>query len=543
MKQLRDYQEEIVEKVIFSDNDILICLPTGAGKTVIAQGIIQALNEQNFTVVFVVPRLELIEQAEKEFGDVDIIWSDKTKMTGKKCIIASKDSLRTQFKKLPSKPVLIFDEAHISLEQTFDLIQKIKPMRVLGLTATPERMDGKALLKGTDDIHKYGCFDELLQEETVSSLIKKGYLCPLRYYTKPIDGIVDIKPDEANGQELSDSQMTEIFDKNQVWGDLVKSYETYGIENGIKRPALGFTNTIAMGQKVCEIFNNAGYSFKVISGDMNIKTRKELIRQLADRKIDGLINAALLTYGFDCPSVSYAFSCRHIKSRPLWFQIVGRILRICEGKENTVFVDHGDSVSEFEEPSCSLPILDPYISWRVNGETKIEKQKRKHAQKKERDSLKILQDLDPLPCEMVEIKPEDTWERLIKVLKKLKAQNDTLFKQNLEIRKTVDQVNSDNERLQKELETKENKRFINSEETFEFIRKNYCFIRNDIYTRFHNCTSWNKFTEEEKAIKEHQMTIDRLRSQEKNLPFLFDYKTFSKSINYWFEHWSYRPGW
>lgn len=541
MKELREYQKQIVDKVIQSEKDLLICLPTGSGKTFIAWAVIQALNAKGMTVVFVVPRLELIDQAKNEFGEVDVIWSDKTSLTGKKCIVASKDSLRTQSKKVSENVVLIFDEAHISLEQTFNLVELIKPARVLGLTATPERMDGKALLKGSDSLHKYGVFDELLQEETVSSLIKKGYLCPLRYYTKPIDGIVDIKPDEANGQELSDVQMTDIFDTNQIWGDLVKSYETYGIENGIKRPALGFTNTIAMGEKVCQIFNDAGYNFKIITGEMSIKERKSLISQLKNREVDGLINAALLTYGFDCPSVSYAFSCRHIKSRPLWFQIVGRILRNCEGKTDAIFVDHGDSVSEFEEPTCSLPILDPCIVWKVNGETKEERQRRKKAQKKERDSLKILQDLDPLPCQMVEVKPEDTWERMIKVLQQLKALNDNLFEQNQEMQNNLKNINNEKEKLQEELKSKSNKRFIDSEKTFEFVRKNYCFIRNDIYTRMHNCTAWENMSKEEKSEQEHLMTITKLIEMENKLPFLIDKVQFDKSMDYWKTHWSYRP--
>ncbi|WP_149554513.1 DEAD/DEAH box helicase [Treponema pectinovorum] len=541
MKELREYQKQIVNKVIESEKDLLICLPTGSGKTLIALAVIQALNVKNLTVVFVVPRLELIEQAKNEFGDVDVIWSDKTKLTGKKCIVASKDSLRSQCKKVPENVVLIFDEAHVSLEQTFNLVKLIKPLRVLGLTATPERMDGKALLKGYDSLHKFGVFDELLQEETVSSLIKKGYLCPLKYYTKPIDGIVDIKPDEATGQELSDEQMSDIFDNNQIWGDLVKSYETYGIENGIKRPALGFTSTVSMGKKVCQIFNDAGYNFKIITGQMGIKERKSLINQLKNREVDGLINAALLTYGFDCPAVSYAFSCRHIKSRPLWFQIVGRILRNCEGKSDAIFIDHGDSISEFEEPACSLPILDPYIVWKVNGETKEEKQRRKKTQKKERDSIKILQDLDPLPCQMVEVKPEDTWERMIKVLQRLKTLNDNLFEQNKKMRSNIENINNEKEKLQKELKATETKRFIDSEKTFEFIRKNYCFIRNTIHSRMYNCESWHAYTKEKKAIEEHQMTIDKLLKMEKNLPFLFDTIQFNKSMEYWFKNWSYRP--
>lgn len=537
--KLRDNQVTTVEKIISSEKDIIICLPTGAGKTVIASAVIRRLNEKGKTVVFIVPRLELIKQAGNEFGNCDIIWSDKTELTGKKCIVASKDSLRTQYLKIPENSILFFDEAHIGLEQTKKLIDLIKPVCVLGLSATPERMDGKALLKGNDSLHAFGCFDELLQEETVSSLIKKGYLCPLKYYTKPIEGITEIKPDEANGQELSDSQMTEIFDKNQIWGDLVESYEKYGIENGIKRPALGFTNTVAMAQTVAALFTAKGYNFQVISGDMPVKTREELIEGLRTGKIDGLINAALLTYGFDCPPVSYAFSCRHIKSRPLWFQIVGRILRTCENKENAVFVDHGDSVSEFEDPSCSLPILDPLISWRVNGETKEEKIKRKKAQKKERDSIKLLQELDPMPCNMVEVKPEDTWERMIKCLQKLRLKKENLLKLMGNLQNEIKKQDEKNQKLEQELKENTNKKFIDKKATFEFCRTNYCFFRNMIHEQFWDSPEWKHLNWAERRMNEHEMTVKRLRIGEEKLCFLFDMKTFMNSMKYWEENYTY----
>lgn len=540
VKELREYQKNTVEKVISSDKDLIICLPTGAGKTVIASSLIAELNKLDKTVIFIVPRLELIKQASKEFGDVDVIWADKTSLTGKKTIIASKDSLRTQCKKVPENLVLIFDEVHIGLEQTYNLIHLIKPQRVLGLTATPERMYGKALLKGTDSVHKFGCFDELLQEETVSGLIEKGYLTPLKYYTKPIEGITEIKPNEANGQELSDEQMIEIFDSNQVWGDLVKSYEQYGIQNGVKRSALGFTNTIAMAERVTNIFNEAGYNFKVISGDMKIDKRETLIKELKTGKIDGLINAALLTYGFDCPPVSYAFSCRHIKSRPFWFQMVGRILRTCEGKTDAIFMDHGDSVSEFEEPTCSLPILDPFIKWRVDGEYKEEKAERKKQQKKERESLKLLQELDPLPCAMVEIKVENTWERMIKVLQKLKKENDGLFNLTQRLQKQSEILTHEKEMLQKELKNT-NKRYVDNDKTFEFCKFNYCKVRNDLHEKFWNSPMYAKMDYQQKMNAEHNDTIKKLKEMEKKMPFLFDENVFNRSMSYWESHYRYLP--
>ena len=538
--EFRNYQSDIIKTVMDSDKDTLICLPTGAGKTVVAFGLIQEFKNYGVPVVFVVPRLELIKQANETFGEeVDFVWSDKTKLTGNLCIIASKDSLRTQASKIPPNCVYIFDEAHIGIEQTKKIIDKVKPIRVLGLTATPERMDGLALLKGNDALHKYGCFDNLLQAETVPSLINKGYLCELRYYTKPIEGISDIKPDEANGQELSEQQMIDIFDKNQIWGDLVDSYEKYGVyEDGRRRPALGFTNTVAMAESVASIFQEAGYDFRVISGEMSVSIREELISKLSNGEIDGLVNAALLTYGFDCPPVSYAFSCRHIKSRPLWFQIVGRILRPLEGKPDAVFIDHGDSVSEFEEPTCSLPILDPLIEWKVDGETKEERFARKKNQKKTRDTLKLIQELDPQPCDMVEVKPEDTWERMIKVLQKLRKEKDGLFKMLQEAQKQSEIIKIENQKLKTEIENTKH-RVIDSEQTFEFVRKNYCYYRKQIHESLLNDSEWLKSSPERKFEIEHTQTCLKLRAREKYLSFLLDERTFNRGLNYWKTHFCY----
>lgn len=552
MKELREYQQEIVNRVLASNKDSLVVLPTGGGKTVIATSIMQGLD---CTVVFVVPRLELIKQASKEFadlGDVDVVWADKTKITGSKYIIASKDSLRTQLDRLPKEFIMIIDEVHVSIEQSYNLVTNLNPKRVIGLTATPERMDGKALLKGTDNVHKFGLFDEVIASETVPSLIKKGYLSPLHYYAKPIEGITDIKPDNKLAEELSDAQMCQIFTENEIWGDLVKSYEEYG--KG--RPALGFTTTIAMANQVAELFQNAGYKFEVIHGEMSISERQSLIHALETREIDGLVNAALLTYGFDCPCVSYAFSCRHIKSRPLWFQIIGRILRICEGKEDAIFVDHGDSISEFSEPDCSLPIMDPFIKWRIDGENKEARAERRKGLKKVQDTMRLIQELDPLPANMIEVTMEDTWERLVRIItrqrddiKKLEKekqdinrQKDKLIEYQAKLREQQKQLEADILEKKRELENvsfiaktaeqkvkqlnQENtnlrqqvtieKRVLSRDETFEFIRTRYPKLRDMGLV--------------------HSQVVSKLKEEFAEDKLQYDFVQFNKSIHWWEEH-------
>ena|GEM_PF-5383991 len=539
-KELREYQKKIISRVVSTNRDSVVCLPTGGGKTVITSGIMEEITKQavSQTVLFVVPRLELIKQAAEEFGNVDIIWSDKTSLNGKKIIVASKDSLRTQYKKLPDNlkeairnGTVIFDECHVSLEQSYKLVQMMEPGRVLGLTATPERMDGQALLKGDDAIHKFGIFDDVIQEETVPSLIEKGYLSPLRYYAKPIEGISDIKPDNPTADELSGQQMMAIFDEHNIWGDLIRSYETYG--RG--RPALGFTTTVAMAELVVEIFQKAGYDFHVIHGGMGVKERSELIEKLRTHQIDGLVNAALLTYGFDCPPVSYAFNCRHIKSRPLWFQVVGRILRTCEGKNDAVFVDHADSISEFSEPDCSLPIMDETIQWRVNGESKEQKQRRKKAMKKVQDTMKLIQELDPLPAEMVEVTMENTWERLVRIIQRLRKENaqllsvrDRLESKTENLERKVEQHQKEVEQLQAEKQQilKDAERHADPDQTFEYVRRRYIQYRRQV-------TEHNAGLDRDQA---HLLVKRRFLEEEKTLPFLYDKLTFDKGMSYWYNH-------
>ncbi len=531
MKELREYQATTVEDVTGSDKDIIICLPTGAGKTVIAA---ELINRLPGIKVFIVPRLELLGQALEEFGrdNADVIWADKTRLTGKSLIVSSKDSLRKRTDDIPDGDVtLIFDEAHIGIKATKALVDRIKPSRVLGLTATPERMDGFALLKGSDSIHRYGVFDEVLRAETVPSLIRKGYLSGLRYYAKPIEGITEIKPESGVGEELSGKQMLEIFNDNHIWGDIVKCYEEYG--QG--RPAIGFTNTISLADKVSGLFTEAGYDFRTIHGGMKVKEREELINMLKAGKIHGLVNADLLTYGFDCPEASYAFSCRHIKSRPLWFQIVGRILRISPGKTDAVFIDHGDCISEFSEPDCALPIMDELVEWRADGESKEQKKARKKRLKQVRETMGIIQELDPLPSKMVEVTMENTYDRLIRIIKRLRTENGRLAdavaqkeRQSAEKDKEIVKLQEENRQavFEKELAESGIVKSVDSEETFMFIRDNYCKRR------------W-LFRNEKDLEEAHRLTRESLLSDESRLPFYFDKATFEKGMEYWRKN--YRP--
>lgn len=437
-KELRDFQLKVVKKCINSNDDILISAPTGCGKTFIAEMIMNELSQQNedFNFLFVVPRIILIQQFLEELtafkkSDFDIIQAENTKLSGKRFILASKDSLDNYIEKLPDNLIMFIDEVHEGLKQSFKLVQKIKPVRLFGLTATPERSDGLSFMKGIDldneeKLHIYGLFDKYINAISIKEAQNLGYLCQLKYVSRNDLETLDIK--SKGVEEFTEEEITELFEKYNIWGDLIKTYKRYGKnKDGTFKPALGFTNTVKMAEKVANIFNEAGFDFKVISGKTPLKERYELIEQTKNGSINGLVNADLLTYGFNCPEISYIFSCRHIMSKTLWIQMVGRGLR--PGKAELYFIDHTDSISEFSNAYYDIPFEADSFTWNYNGMTSF--LKRKNVQEK-REAAKIRRELYKYVFNesenLVLINQENRNRYMLELIKKLKNENNNLRK-------------------------------------------------------------------------------------------------------------------
>lgn len=489
-KELRPYQKDAVDALTRSGENLLLSLPTGAGKTVVAK---EVMKRGDGVQVFIVPRIELIAQASKEFGDCDVIWADKTSVDGKHIMVASKQSMSRHEDCVPRNATFIFDEAHIGIKQTKALVDRFEPRRVLGLTATPERMDGLSLLKAemgcpdADMTYKsFGVWDRLVRGPSIKDLIDGGYLSPLRYYARHLEGVSGINGN--GGEELDEGQVSYIMDTFNVWGDLVSTYEKLGVDAaGQRRLALGFAPTVRMASRIARMFQAAGHDFRVIHGEMDASERARLIGLLSEGKIEGLVNAALLTYGFDCPPVSYAFLVRGICSRPLWFQIAGRILRRAEGKEDAVFVDHTDTIDRFRTPTCAMPLLDPFITWNAGGESHSMRIARKQRKKEERKTLDRIMQM--LPAKMREVKEGSVLEAAMNALEASEG----------ELRMLKDKLHETerkNEALAKrikEMQTAQSATIVNAaggtlpselsdSDTYEFVRINYARARRECQT-------------------------------------------------------------
>lgn len=365
----RQYQEDAISEVLATGENTLLVSPTGSGKTYMAKRIIQQLEDR---VLFVTPRIDLVTQTAEAFDyDCDILWKNY-KDTGKHVTVASRQTLQRRELDL-HEFVAIFDEVHIGLQSTKELCDKFNFKRVIGLTATPERMDGKSFVKGNGtteynkDRYDYAIFDRVVTAGTIKSLQEQGYLSHLEYCVVPKSR--DLSKLKTKFDELKYDQIKDVVEANEQVVNLcqfLKAHED-------KKPYIVFTPDVESAYHWRDTLNDFGYNLKAIDGSTKKEERDEIYKEAKEGKIDGIVNCALLTYGFDLPCAKTAVLIRNIKSRSLYIQVIGRILRPFENKDAIVY-DMGGSNWNF----CKLKAPNLFaseIDYKIEGTDYPKKEK------------------------------------------------------------------------------------------------------------------------------------------------------------------------
>jgi DNA repair protein RadD len=314
--------------------------------------------------------------------------------------VVSKDTLIRRYNKIKNWPdLLVFDECHLYLDRQIEIISKMDEWlikngknpsnhKILGFTATPERLDGRGLWKNAG-----GVYDILIEGPSIPWLMENDYLSQMRYFSPPIDGIGDLK---RKGYDYDAIELDEFLKRKKIYGELVGHYE----KHGKNKPALIFCRSVKSAYMTAERFREKGFNFYCIEGKMTDKRRRDLIQALTNGTIDGLTNCELATYGLDIPRIEYGASIRPTLSRSLYFQMIGRILRPYTNpetgyqKEEALFFDHVNLVLEHQEPDYPgvPPHYVPYINWNFKG-----REKRKI--KKTESNIKLCPYLDFMYCE------------------------------------------------------------------------------------------------------------------------------------------------
>ena len=367
--QLFDYQEDMVKRVqeAFRHHDsVMVQMPTGTGKTHVLAAIVELFLKKNVWVI--AHRRELVSQIKdtlaRIFPDLD----------PEKIQVTSIQWLSRHYREIKEKPSLIvIDEAHHALAETYAEVMNTYPKtKKLGLTATPYRMNGK----GFTDL-----FEMLLCSWNMERFIAEGRLSLYDYYS--------IKPDSAD-QLLIDSLQKRGVDGDYQQKELNKVMDVRpSLERlclTIKQYVPGkkgivYAISIQHAEHIAEFYRENGIKAVAISSKTPHAERKDMIERFTSsslsssiksasnvpEEIEVLVSVDLFSEGFDCPDVEFIQLARPTLSLAKYMQMVGRGLRVAEGKEYCVILDNVGLYKRF-----GLPSVDRDWQSMFEGRTSLE---------------------------------------------------------------------------------------------------------------------------------------------------------------------------
>lgn len=344
MITLWDWQDDMVERVRNSiragNRKILLVVPTGGGKTVIAAQIVKSAADKLRRTMFLAHRRELIYQsADKlvKFGvDHGVFMSGEEPYGAADCQVASIDTLRarcitTEKMPLPNSDVVIVDEAHRSLAPTYlYLIDYYGERVVIGLTATPIRGDGKGLG------HVY---DDMVVGPSIGWMIKHGYLVEPRTFAPTIPDLTGVR---IKGNDYDPKELERAMDRRALVGDVVSHWFRLASD----RPTIVFASGVKHSIHLRDEFLRQGVTAAHVDGDTSLEERKRIIGDLKEGKVQVVCNYAVFTEGFDEPRLSACILARATKNLGLYLQMAGRILRPAPDKKDSFIIDHSGNVYE-----------------------------------------------------------------------------------------------------------------------------------------------------------------------------------------------------
>lgn len=220
--------------------------------------------------------------------------------------------------------MIICDEAHHVAAKTWRIVLDAFPLAtVIGLTATPCRLDGR----GLGDV-----FSKMVQTVSTQWLIDNKYLAPYRYFAPKLASTEGIK---TTAGDYNKQAVSELMDTPKIIGDAVEHYQR--IAPG--KQAIVYCASIQHSKHIAEAFQAAGICAAHLDGDTDKDTRTETVEKFRAREIMVLSNVDLLGEGFDIPACDAVIMLRPTQSTALYIQQSMRSMRYMPGK-TALIIDH-----------------------------------------------------------------------------------------------------------------------------------------------------------------------------------------------------------
>jgi DNA repair protein RadD len=331
--QLRPYQDRLANDIrsAFASGARrpLAVSPTGSGKTVLFSYITSQVLKRGSRVVIVAHRREILDQISGTLSKVSVphgfIQAGKP-MSKQPAMVASIQTLGRRLDQVTIPDLVIIDEAHHSVSKSYvEMFARWPEAKFIGVTATPERLDGKGL---------GAMFDRMVMGPSVSWLIDNGFLARPVYYA-PKES-VDLSQVSKIAGDFDRSETEEIIDTPRITGDAVTHYRKFCPN----QRAVVFCISVAHAQHVADQFCAAGVPAASIDGTLEPEVRSKRVEDLTAGKILVLTSCELISEGFDLPAVNAAILLRPTHSLSMHLQQLGRALRPFPGKTHATILDH-----------------------------------------------------------------------------------------------------------------------------------------------------------------------------------------------------------
>lgn len=333
MITLRPYQQNLIDggRNAYRDGKraVLFNLPTGGGKTITASTVVHGAAHKSNTVWWLCHRRELVAQASQTFHDLGIqhgtVQQGHVSNPGALVQVGSIQTVAKRINELPEPALIVFDECHhIGAASWAEIFHRFPRARVLGLTATPWRLDGQGL---------GNWFEAMIEGPTVAELIENGSLCRYRLFAPAMPDLSGVGTAAGDYQR---GALAAAMDKPQIVGDAIGHYTRLCAG----KRAVVFAAGVENSKHIVAQFMASGIRAEHVDGSMTAHERDAAVDRFRRGETLILSNADLFGEGFDVPAIEAAILLRPTKSLSLYLQQVGRALRPLPGKSEAIILDH-----------------------------------------------------------------------------------------------------------------------------------------------------------------------------------------------------------
>jgi superfamily II DNA or RNA helicase len=334
----RPYQYEAVAALLAATargvRRPLLVLPTGTGKTIVFALLVQRRCGRSLILAH---RDELIQQAVDKLRLVDptlplgVVQAARDEHTAP-TVVASVQTLsrRTRLSRLvPDFQTIVIDEAHHAPAPTYrrilDYCRAWHPDGPLvGVTATPERGDHHSLRQ---------VFEGIVYQKTLLEMMQAGYLVDLRALQVLLQA--DFDGLRTQRGDFVDAELETLLLAANAPAQVLAAFQAHAGD----RKALLFTPTVALAHAMAETFCAVGIAVEALDGTTPLATRRAILHRLHTGATRVVANCAVLTEGFDEPSVDCIIIARPTQSAVLYQQMLGRGTRTYPGKTDCLVLD------------------------------------------------------------------------------------------------------------------------------------------------------------------------------------------------------------